>query len=169
MAFKCVGPVVVAVLGLLAAGCGGKEDTSDTSIGGGTDTAPDTDTQTGTDPGTDGISPVIITGTIYCQNTGGTSKVDTWFAEVAAEDPQGFDDLLAFGSLLSAYTVQGDAQIYSDASLVCGDGGECFGSVTADVSGIPCANGSDFYWTAEVFDNSGNTSGEIGLTTVAGG
>ena len=162
-----LGRVAAAAAGLLFVGCGGKGDTGDSAVPG-TDTNSETDTHTGTMPTTDGVSPVIITGTVYCQNTGGTSNVDTWYAEVAAEDPQGPDDLLSFGSLLSAYTKQGDAQVYTDASLVCGADGACFGSVTGDVSGIPCASASDFYWTAEVLDDDGNSSGEVQLTKTAG-
>lgn len=150
---------LITLLFALAA-CG--KDSDHTGHGGETGlTSPPTDSTPIT---TDGTSPVITSGTIDCSNTGGSSKVDTWYANLTATDPQGADTLVGFGNTLTAYQVANDAEAYTDISIVCGDDGACFGSVSSDVSGIPCANGDSFYWVVAVLDIEGNWSEPFTLT-----
>ncbi len=141
---------------VVAIGCGGGKDTAADTANPPTDTVTDTDTDSG--PATDGVSPYVVSGSIYCENTGGTSKVDTWFATVLTGDPQGTENLASFGSRMAAFTVAGDAEVYNDMSLVCDADGACTGSVNDAVSGIPCASGPDFYWAVEILDDDGNVS-----------
>lgn len=140
-------------------GCGEKEDSvGDTSaVGPGETGDPGDTTDTQTDLGDDSERPSVVSGTIECLNTGGTSKVDTWFATATATDPQGTEDLAAFGSRLAAYSIN-DVEVYNDVALVCGSDGACSGSVTAEISSIACSAADDFYWAVQVVDDSGNAS-----------
>ena len=152
---------LIPLLFALAA-CGkGDEHTGHTGA-----TGPTTGPTTTPPTTTDGESPVITSGTIDCTNTGGSSKVDTWYANLTATDPQGADTIVGFGNTLTAYQVANDAEAYSDISIVCGDDGACFGSVSSDVSSIPCGNGDSFYWVVAVLDIEGHWSEPFTLTPI---
>ena len=140
---------------LMAMGCGG--DTEETTVEEtGTSTAETGMTQT-TSVTTDGVSPYVVTGTIYCFNTGHSSKVDTWLAEIVADDPQGAEDVASFGSMLYALTKQGDSEVFSDMAVVCSQG-DCTGTISETSSGISCDSAENYYFAVELVDNSGNVS-----------
>ena len=140
---------------LMAMGCGG--DTEETTVEEtGTSTAETGMTQT-TSVTTDGVSPYVVTGTIYCFNTGHSSKVDTWLAEIVADDPQGAEDVASFGSMLYALTKQGDSEVFSDMAVVCSQG-DCTGTISETSSGISCDSADNYYFAVELVDNSGNVS-----------
>ena len=140
---------------LMAMGCGG--DTDETTVDEtGTSTAETGMTQT-TSITTDGVSPYVVTGTIYCFNTGHSSKVDTWLAEIVADDPQGAEDVASFGSMLYALTKQGDSEVFSDMAVVCSQG-DCTGTISETSSGISCDSADNYYFAVELVDNSGNVS-----------
>lgn len=140
---------------LMAMGCGDvSEETTVEETG--TSTTATGMTQT-TSVTTDGVSPYVVTGTIYCFNTGHSSKIDVWLAEVVADDPQGAEDVASFGSMLYAFTKQGDSEVFADMALVCSQG-DCTGSISETSSGISCESASTYYFAVELVDNSGNTS-----------
>ena len=140
---------------VLATACGSEiEETAVLETGTSTSQTGTTQTTLGT---TDGMSPYVVTGTIYCFNTGHSSKVDTWLAEVVADDPQGAEDVASFGSMLYVFTKQGDSEVFADMALVCSQG-DCTGSISETSSGISCDSASTYYFAVELVDNSGNTS-----------
>ena len=140
---------------LMAIGCG--DDTEQTTVEEtGTSTAETGMTQT-TSVTTDGVSPYVVAGTIYCFNTGHSSKVDTWLAEIVADDPQGAEDVASFGSMLYALTKQGDSEVFSDMAVVCSQG-DCTGTISETSSGISCDSADNYYFAVELVDNSGNVS-----------
>ena len=128
---------------LMAIGCG--DDTEETTVEEtGTSTAETGMTQT-TSVTTDGVSPYVVTGTIYCFNTGHSSKVDTWLAEIVADDPQGAEDVATFGSMLYALTQQGHSEVFSDMAVVCSQG-DCTGTISESSSGISCDSADNYYF-----------------------
>ena len=108
--------IALSVVLVMAMGCGDESEEA-TVEETGTSTTATGMTQT-TSVTTDGMSPYVVTGTIYCFNTGHSSKVDTWLAEIVADDPQGAEDVASFGSMLYALTKQGDSEVFSDMAVV---------------------------------------------------
>lgn len=106
--------------------------------------------------------PAIGSGQVYCET--GASGVTVFFIEVVANDPQGASDLKegvwrAFG--------EGQEDPVVEDLLYC-DQQECLYSFHADqYPEIACALIQDFRFTAEVFDYSGNSTGEIELTVLS--
>jgi hypothetical protein len=147
--------IALSVVLIMTFGCGDEsEETTLEETGISTSATGTTQTTSVT---TDGVSPYIVTGTIYCFNTGHSSKVDTWLAEIVADDPQGAEDVASFGSMLYALTKQGDTEVFADMAVVCSQG-DCTGSISETSSGISCDSADNYYFAVELVDNSGNVS-----------
>lgn len=101
--------------------------------------------------------PKISRGSIHCETS--EAGLILFFISVTANDPQGASDLK--DGYWRAYNQAG--QLVVEDVLYC-DGTECINSFHADqYQEIACAFIQDFRFTGEVFDYSGNSTGEFDL------
>ena len=103
--------------------------------------------------------PRIASGEVWCEND--IAGFYIFFLEVNANDPQGANDL---DDGVWRALAQGSSEPIVEDVLYC-DGQECIYSFTADqYPEIPCPLIQDFTFVAEIFDYSGNSTGEFTLT-----
>jgi hypothetical protein len=103
-------------------------------------------------------SPKIASGEVWCEMSDAGFHV--FFLDVNANDPQGASDLDE--GTWSAFAPDVAEALVTDA-LYC-DGQECIYSFHAEQHlDIPCQLIQDFVFVAEIFDYSGNSTGEFEL------
>ena len=141
----------------LAAGCGDKEEPSDSGTSGADGTAADGadgggDGTDGTSDGADGTAseaPLVESGRVVCVPP--TSGPEAIVVEVQANDPQGADTLGA-----SFFACDG---VFDDVALVCSPTGACTASIRSEDYGVSCAEGDGYTWQVNLVDEDGNESG----------
>ena len=105
--------------------------------------------------------PRIADGQVWCEND--SAGFYLFFIEVNANDPQGASDLKE-----GAWRVfsEGSSSPVVEDVLYC-DGQDCIYSFTANqYPDIPCQLIESFRFVAEIFDYSGNSTGEFELTVL---
>ena len=103
--------------------------------------------------------PRIASGEVWCENDSAGFYI--FFLEVNANDPQGANDL---DDGVWKTFAEGSSEPIVEDVLYC-DGQECIYSFTADqYPEVPCPLIQDFTFVAEIFDYSGNSTGEFTLT-----
>lgn len=140
------------------------DDTGDTDTTGsdsgdtnGGDDSGDTDTNTD--------NPEVVSGTVQCQSSDGDDPFNTYYIDSSVSDPQGSGDIATVGSKVYAYDEDGSL-IFSDDILVCTNNA-CVGSFREDTyDALDCDSITSQRFTIEVFDESGNSSGEFKLTAL---
>ena len=142
----------------LAACKGGDSDDSDG----------DTDSETNTAClATDDVSPSILSGTIRCAPPLQDDQPPFLYMSITATDPQGDFTLKTFGggNMFKAYLAANDQESASDPAITCSadTAGQCEGSISGDQIGVACGTMNNFYFTAIVADDDGNTSPECRL------
>jgi len=123
-------------------------------------------TTTSDDSGeTESEDPEVTDGSIQCQSSEDDSPYNLYYIDVAVADPQGSSTIATTGSKVYAYDEDGSL-IFSDDILVCTND-HCFGSFREDsFDALDCDSITDQRFTAEVFDEDGNSSGEVKLSAL---
>jgi len=116
----------------------------------------DTDTDTDTDVVGDGFSPTVEEAIVFCLDSGQSAGI-SWVFEIQANDPQGAGTINSLNTI-GAYTVVGDAEIFSKNLLACSEDGECIGSYREDQAGIICSDHENYVFRATIEDADGNQS-----------
>ena len=110
-------------------------------------------------------NPEITDGTIQCQTSDEDNPYNLYYVDVNATDPQGSGTIATTGGKVYAYDEDGSL-IFSDDILVC-TSDQCFGSFREDAfDSLDCDDITDQQFTAEIFDEDGNSSGEAKLTAL---
>ena len=131
-----------------------------------TDSANPNDTDSGADSTEpESENPEITDGTIQCQTSDEENPYNLYYVDVNVTDPQGSGTIATTGGKVYAYDEDGSL-IFSDDILVC-TSDHCFGSFREDAfDALDCDDITDQQFTAEIFDEDGNSSGEAKLAAL---
>lgn len=111
------------------------------------------------------VAPEVTDGSIECQSSDDDDPYNLYYVDVNVTDPQGSSTIATTGSKLYAYDEDGSL-IFSDDILIC-TSDHCFGSFREDAfSSLDCDAITDQRFTAEIFDEDGNSSGEVKLSAL---